>query len=138
MKTEIYTYLFGSGVIAIFLAFLIFNQMPQAEGSAFTGTNAFLQIATTTAVGPQDGEDTIFASNETCKARIVTTQGMTGGIMISFGDKTNGDFSSTTLSGQIGHYQAPSTTIAYDSGLYGCGRWTAYSHASQTISISEF
>lgn len=125
--------------LAIFtLAIVLFiKPIHQALGEAFTGTAAYLQIATTTAVGPQDGEDTIFAANDTCKARVVTTRGDSA-IMLSFGDKTNGDFSSTTLSAGIGHLQAASTTVVYDSGLYGCGRWTAYAWVSSTISVSEF
>lgn len=124
------------GVMAL-VAVLLFKPLYQANGSAFTGQATFLQIATTTAVGPQDGEDTIFASNETCKARVVTTQG-TSAIMLSFGDKINGDFSSTTLTGTIGHLQLASTTVAYDSGIYGCGRWTVFAWASSTLTVSEF
>lgn len=123
--------------ITLLAGVLMFKPIHNAWGEAFTGTAAFLQIATTTAVGPQDGEDTIFAANDTCKARVVTTQGLSA-VMLSFGDKTNGDFSSTTLSGQVGHLQAASTTVVYDSGLYGCGRWTAYAWVSSTISVSEF
>lgn len=128
--------LIAIGVIAL-VAVLLFKPLNQAQGSAFTGGRTFLQIATTTAVGPQDGEDTIFSSNETCNARVVTTQG-TSAVMLSFGDKTNGDFSSTTLAGTIGHLQAASTTVSYDAGIYGCGRWTAYAWASSTLTVSEF
>jgi hypothetical protein len=137
MKTQSLTFLFGSILVAVLLTGLILQQTNQADGSAFTGTRAFLQLATTTAVGPQDGQDTIFDSDETCNARVITTQGASA-IMISFGDKVNGDFSSTTLAGTIGHLQLASTTVVYDSGLYGCGRWTAYAWVSSTLSVSEF
>jgi hypothetical protein len=118
---------------------ILLKPIDSAFGGAFTGQSAYLQIATTTAVGPQDGEDTIFAARTdgSCKSRIITTQGASA-IMLSFGDKINGDFSSTTLSGQIGHLQAASTTVAYDGEIYGCGRWTAYAWASSTLSVSEF
>lgn len=128
--------LIGLGLF-ILAGILMMKPFYQAEGSAFTGGRTFLQIATTTAVGPQDGEDTVFASNETCNARVITTQGLSA-IMISFGDKTNGDFSSTTLGVAVGHLQAASTTEVYDAGLYGCGRWTVYAWASSTLTVSEF
>jgi hypothetical protein len=121
-------------------AVLLLKPMYQAYGSAFTGSAAYLQNATTTAVGPQDGDDTIFAVNADCKARVVSTLGGSA-IMLNFGDPGTdrlSNVSSTTLSGVIGHWQAASTTVAYDSGLYGCGRWTAFSYASQTITVSEF
>lgn len=128
--------LIGIGLILIAVV-LFFKPINSAIGAAFPGTISYLQIATTTAVGPQDGEDTIFASNDSCKARVITTRGDSA-IMLSFGDKTNGDFSSTTLAATIGHLQSASTTVVYDSSLYGCGRWTAYAWVSSTISVSEF
>lgn len=137
MKTQSISLALIGLALFILAGILMLKPLYQAEGSAFTGTRAFLQTATTTAVGPQDGEDTIFASNETCNARVVTTRGDSA-IMLSFGDKTNGDFSSTTLSGTVGHLQLASTTVVYDSGLYGCGRWTVYAWASSTLTVSEF
>lgn len=121
-------------------AVLLLKPLDSALGGAFTGTSAQLQFATTTAVGPQDGDDTIFTSNDTCKARVVTTRGDSA-ITLNFGDPGTdriGNISSTTLSATVGHLQLASTTVVYDSGLYGCGRVSAYSYASQTITISEF
>lgn len=121
-----------AGVIAM-------KPLYQTHGAAFTGQAAYLQIATTTVVGPQDITDTIFSARTdgSCKARIVSTTGGSA-IMLVFGDPANGDLSSSTVSGTVGHWQAASTTVAYDSGLYGCGRWSAYSYATQTITVSEF
>lgn len=113
--------------------------MQSVLGAAFTGQAAYLQNATTSVVGPQDHYDTIFTSATDCKARIVTTTG--SAIMLNFGEPgadRAGNISSTTVSGSVGHWQSASTTVAYDSGLYGCGQWTAFSYASQTISLSEF
>lgn len=123
-------------------AVLLFKPMYQALGEAFTGTSAYLQVATTTVVGPQDSDDTIFTARTdgACKSRVITTLGGSA-IMINFGDPGTdrlGNISSTTVSGVIGHWQAASTTVAYDSGLFGCGRWSAYSYATQTITVSEF
>lgn len=100
--------------------------------SAPSGLPATLTVATTTTVGPQQNI-TVFAAGE-CAARIVSTKAQ--GIMLLFADPTNGDISSTTLSGAVGHWQAGSTTIAYDSGLYGCGRMIGYAGASTTITVS--
>lgn len=118
---------------------LVLKPFNQALGGAFTGSSAYLQIATTTEVGPQDASDTIFSarSDGACKSRVITTRG-TSAITLVFGDTANGDLSSTTVSGAIGHLQAASTTEVYDGELFGCGRWSAYSYATQTITISEF
>jgi hypothetical protein len=127
--------------ILVLAGVLLLKPFDQALGGAFTGSAAYLQMATTTVVGPQDASDTIFSakSDNSCKSRVVTVPGSaTGGINIIFGDPTNGDISSTTLSGAIGHYQAASTTVAYDGEIYGCGRWTAYAWATSTLIVSEF
>jgi len=36
-----------------------------------------------------------------------------------------------------GFYQAASTTVAYDSGLYGCDAVRIYSFATQQITVLE-
>jgi hypothetical protein len=130
--------------LALFIlaGILMLKPFYQAEGAAFTGGRTFVQTATTTAVGPQDGEDTIFASDETCNARVISTQGLSA-IMIAFSDpvlsaQLAGNLGSTTVSASAGHFQAASTTVVYDAGLYGCGRWTVYAWASSTLTVSEF
>jgi hypothetical protein len=37
----------------------------------------------------------------------------------------------------IGHLQAASTTVSYDSGIYGCNAVRIYSFASSIITVSE-
>lgn len=120
-------------------AILLFKPLYQTYGSAPSGQASHLQVATTTVVGPQDANDTIFSASadDSCKARVVSTTGLSA-VMLVFGDPGNNDLSSTTLSGAVGHWQGASTTVAYDSGIYGCGRWSAYSYATQTITVSEF
>jgi len=93
-------------------------------------------MATTTEVGP-DEVITIFSSNANCSSRVVTTTDGTGQeIRVLFGAPTNGDV--TTPTATVGHFQTASTTVAYDSGLYGCGAWKAYADASTTLLIAEF
>lgn len=95
-------------------------------------------IATTTAVGPQE-TITVFSNKSNCSSRVISTTDGTGqAIQLLFGDPTNGDIASTSISEVVGHLQAASTTQVYDAGLYGCGRWVAYASASTTLLISEF
>jgi len=127
--------------IVLLAGVLLFKPINQALGEAFTGTSAYLQIATTTVVGPQDAAfDTVFTQNDSCKSRVISTTGASA-IMLNFGDPGTdrlNNVSSTTVSGSVGHWQGASTTVVYDSGLFGCGRVSAYSYATQTITVSEF
>ena len=127
--------------ILVLAGVLLLKPMNTAFGGAFTGTSAYLQTSTTTVVGPQGAaavKTQIFAENTACKARVVTTSGLSA-VMISFDDiPAAGNVGSTTVSGTVGHWQAASTTVAYDSGIYGCGTWNAYGYASSTITVSEF
>lgn len=117
------------------LAGVLFTQQTNtAQGSAFTGQPAYLQIATTTAVGP-DTKKQLFAENGYCRARVITTHA--SNLFLLFGDPGNGDLSSTTLSGTTGHLQLASTTVAYDSGIYGCGKWWSLAQASTSVTLSE-
>lgn len=115
----------------------VFNQPKDAVGAGYIGWSVYQQSATTTVVGPQS-KTTIYAAKTdgSCKSRVIGTK--TTPIVLFFGDPTNGDLSSTTLDGTTGFVQGASTTVAYDSGIYGCGRWTAYAAASTTITVSEF
>jgi len=104
-------------------------------GSAPSGLPASQRIATTTVVGP-DFATTIFASKASCASRVVsTTDGTNQEILIVFGTPTNGDIATPTAI--VGHAQTGSTTVAYDSGIYGCGAWKGYATASTTLLVSE-
>lgn len=133
--------LFALSALALAVVLLLqpFNNV---NGAAFTGQNAQLQFATSSVVGPQDADKTIFndSGSNGCKSRVVSTWGGSA-IMINFGDPAAdrvNNISSTTVSGSIGHWQAASTTVAYDGAIYGCGRWSAYAYATQTLTVSEF
>jgi hypothetical protein len=127
-----------TGVIAALavLAFIaLYIPTQNVESAGYFGYAARIQSATTTSIGGQVST-TIFSASvdDSCKSRIVTT-GATP-IRLSFGEVAG--FSSTTLSASVGHYQAASTTIAYDSGLYGCGWWTGRAiGATTTVTITE-
>lgn len=120
--------------LALLFSFILVGGTRLVGASAPTGVPATQGSATTTVVGPQETK-TLFASNSACASRIVRTQGTD--IYIAFADPTNGDVASTTLSAVVGFTQPASTTVAYDSGLYGCGRMTAEAVASTTITTAQ-
>lgn len=116
--------------VAAIVVILIATQINSQKelGSADNGVNAFIATSSTITVGP--GVATVFASSTTCTSRVITTVAQP--IMLSF---------STDIapSGSVGHLQGASTTVAYDSGIYGCGIWKAASYvASTSITKSEF
>lgn len=107
-------------------------QAQVAVGAAFPGQQARLQTATTTILGP--GTVTLFPASDFCLNRVVTTQGTE--IKVLFGDAIG--LTATSVSATVGHLQAASTTVAYDSGLYGCGKMVGRANASTTVTISSF
>lgn len=135
MKLTLQKILLGLLVIPFAAAILYFLVgTPQAFSSAPSGLPANQLTATTTVVGPQETK-TLFSANSVCTSRIIRTQGEP--IFLLFADPTNGDLASTTMTSLAGFYQAASTTVAYDSGLYGCGRMTVEALASTTITSAQ-
>ncbi len=125
--------LIGIAVVALVATFFLGRGN---LGSAPSGLPAAQSIATTTAVGP-DEVITIFANKASCSSRVIsTTDGSNQAIQVLFGAPTNGD--TTTPTELVGHLQAGSTTVSYDSGMYGCGAWKVFSTSSTTILVSEF
>lgn len=122
-----------AAVIVASLA-IAFIGLKIADASAPSGLASSQQYATTTQVGPQY-DQTVAAANPNCAARIIGTQAQP--IMLIFADPTNGDISSSTISQSVGFIQAASTTVSYDSGIYGCGRVIGYAAASTTITVAE-
>lgn len=114
--------LFG---VALFLSTLLSSN--NAIASAPSGLPA--TVATSSALSITTASLSIFATS-TCSARVITTG--SSAILITFTD-VQGAVPTATL----GHWQAASTTIAYDSGLYGCGTLRAFSQSAQTIYVSE-
>ena len=122
--------LYVLGAVFIFTVIYLFgSSSTQVFANAPNGIPTNIAFATTTAVGPQQNIQIFSASN--CNSRIIST--VASPIMIIFADPSNGDIASTTLSGIKGSVQAASTTVAYDSSQYGCGRWFAYAFSSTTI-----
>ena len=128
--------IFLSGILSVAVVALIalfYSTSQPAVGSGYIGWPVHLQTATTTTVGP-DTNVTLFADAADCKSRVVSTRG--SAIVVSFGDTAG--YGSTTMALSDGHLQAASTTVAYESGTYGCGRMTALGYSSTTITTSSF
>lgn len=115
------------------LLFLSVGSQPPAHmssGSAVPGNAALVTTSIASkSVGP-DEKIQLF-STSTCASRIVTTSGDSD-IRLSLSENGKASLSST-----VGVAQLASTTVAYDSGLYGCGRVDAYAFASSTVTVVE-
>lgn len=135
MKSLLHTkYIFLSiAFLAIAFFALSFNLTSSVHASAPSGLPATQAIATTTVIGPQNNVTVL--SSDNCSARIISTVGTP--IQLLMADPTNGDLSSTTLNGKNGLVQAASTTVIYDSGVFGCGKIIGYAAASTTITVID-
>lgn len=131
MKLELRQWVYYcSAVLLVLVASLIWSAYvtPQATGSAPTGYSAV--NGTTSAITMTDATDVseLFATS-TCVSRVITTG--TKNIRLKFFD------SAFALSATAGHLQTASTTVAYDSGIYGCGLVTGLSTDADTVRVSE-
>lgn len=106
---------------------LVSSREPIALGSATAGLPA--SVATTSVETVGTTATMVFATS-TCTSRIITTEGSP--IMITFSD-----YAGQSPTGSLGHWQAGSTTVAYDSGLYGCGAVKVYSNPQSVITTTE-
>ena len=110
------------GLVVLFLVigYWAYYSMPEPEprsGSAPTG--AATNYATTSLITLSNtASRDLFATSTGCTARIITTSSTPVRIKM-------GDHAEWTLSNSRGIFQPASTTQTYDSGLYGCGLWTA-------------
>lgn len=105
------------------------NVTPQILGSAPTGYTAINGTSTTITMTASDDVSELFATS-TCVTRIITTG--TKNIRLKFFD-----FATPVLSSTVGHLQTASTTVSYDSGIYGCGLVTGLSTDADTVTVSE-
>lgn len=119
--------IFGVALVSLFLPTSKVSQQESIKGLP----NLQAGIASTSAIlaGPAQIK-TIFQSKYACASRIISTGGNSA-IMISFDPNI-------APNGVVGHLQLASTTVAYNSELYGCGAVTAYGFSSSTITVSDF
>lgn len=113
-------------IVAILGGSYATRQLPL--GSASIGNPA--NVATTTNVALTAATAANIIATSTCTARIITTSG--SAVMLTFSDKQG-----QTPTGSFGFLQAASTTVVYDSGLYGCGLVKATSFATQLVTVSD-
>lgn len=116
-------------LFALIAALIIFSNVlaPRSLAGAPSGLPA--TVATSSNPTVTTTAALVFATSS-CAARIITT--VASPIMITFSD--NQGKVPTAL---YGHLQPASTTVAYDSGIYGCGAVRVYSFASSAISVTE-
>lgn len=116
--------------LGLFASALLFSSLlaSYAGAAAPSGLQAIVStssnptVTTTAAI--------VFATTTQCSSRVVTTYASP--IMLTFSDNQG-----KTPTGTYGHLQLASTTVAYDSGIYGCGAYKVYSFVSQAITVTE-
>ena len=120
--------------LSVLVALLAIKQIPELSfGGATPGLYSTVSSSPETRIGSTSAE-TIFNTTFDCTARVISTTGRA--IMLSFG--------STTPTAIVGNVQAASTTVAYDSEIYGCGQVRAYAYEvsatvpSSTVGLIEF
>ena len=121
--------LIGISFIAFAIIFTL-NSPQQIKAEATSGLPATLATSSPRQVGTSTTPTILAQGNNVCTSRVISTTNQP--IMLSFGFAydQNGVYGSTTLSQNQGIFQAASSTIAYDSGLYGCGTTSAISVVS--------
>lgn len=125
--TNIHKGLLGAALIAfIGMALFIVSSHPIAQ-AAFPNLHARFATTTTKIVGP--GVTTVVTARDTCASRVISTRN--GAVLLSFDENT-------APSATRGHLQSASTSIAYDSELYGCGPIRAFGYSSTTITLTTF
>ena len=114
----------GLTVFVLNLSTGLFN----AQASAPSGLPA--TIATTSSQILTAATAELVVATSSCSSRVITTSG--SAVMMTFSANQG-----LIPSGFFGHLQAASTTVAYDSGLYGCNALTMYSFTTQYVTVSE-
>lgn len=118
------------GIITAILVVIAYEVAPPAQVPTLGNGDASLiaNYATSSAIVVGTTASTVLATS-TCQARIITVPG-TSAIMMTFNDKY-------TPTGSFGITQAASTTVAYNSGIYGCGALKIFSFAAQNITVTD-
>lgn len=117
----------SAAIVLTLLVLIGYTEYQTAHASAPSGLQA--TIATTSNPTVNTTAALVIATSS-CSARIITTYASP--IMITFSDVQG-----SIPTGLFGHLQAASTSIAYDSGLYGCGAVRIYSFVAQNITVSD-
>ena len=126
-------------ILAIILAALTGNQVANLGGSP---GNLASDVATSSTVSTGDKSVNVLFATSTqgglCASRTISTQA--NAILIQFSPGVGeGPHGTTSLQNGFGHPQAASSTVNYDSAVYGCGAWIVMSSGvgTTTLTITE-
>lgn len=127
---KIKTFLIIAGLfVTVGIMTAIFSETKLATAGAPSGLQT--TVATSTAYSVSTSASTLFATSTACSSRIITTTSQP--IMLVFSDRAG-----QVPTGTFGHLQSASTTVAYDSGIYGCNAYKAYGYGgSSNLTLTE-
>lgn len=138
-KTLITISALALAMCATFFALSYLQETGSAK-AAIVGLPAAVSTTSTMVIGPSTSYNAALGSfmgtsssqekTNLCASRVISTNNTP--IMVALSSSA-----STTLSGSVGNWQGASTTVGYDSGLYGCGYWTFYAYATTTITVTQ-
>ena len=138
-RTEKALWYVAGFLAAIALALWLGPMIQKSYGSAPSGLSTTITDFNVVSVGPGVNGTVLTHTSANCTSRIISTGA--NAIMMKFSSSTvsNGvATASPKVSGNFGHLQLASTTVAYDGGIYGCGGIAAYGFdASSTIYYTE-
>lgn len=121
------------GLLLTLAGWLLGGSLPAKLGGAPAGLYTSYSTTSQATIGPQERLAFLYPLTD-CTSRVISTVG--SAIMLSF--NTSSSTATSTVSGTQGVVQAASTTVAYDSEIYGCGVVAGLGFASTTISIIQF
>ena len=139
MVNKLNKVLVSLAVVTLSIAAIVFaikydKPTQEAVGANFPGTSSHL--ATSTRFNVKTSSTMLFATSTDCTSRVISF----GGVSASTTYITFGDIASTTpnLPKTNAITFQGSTTVAFDSGIYGCNTWRAVADTAMDIWIAEF
>src|SRR3990167_7046135 len=118
-----------AGVIVLLIAMIVL--IGRSSGGTLSGAPPGVPGTVATSSNPTvSTSGIVIIATSTCSARIITT--VASPIMLTFSD-----FEGDVPTALFGHLQGASTTVSYDSGVYGCGLVKAYGFVSSAITVTD-
>ena len=140
MKKENTKYILGIGLLAALVAlFVLFDRVP-TNAAAPSGLPAAIASSSRSVLVGTTSPTTIFSATTNCASRVIST--LSQPILLTISTSSGGALQNIPTATN-GIFQGASTTVAYDSGLYGCGEVSVYGYQfsvsvpSTTITILE-
>ena len=128
------------GLLVLILGLLTGNQVSELGGSP---GNLASDFSTSSTVQISNDSVVVLFPTSTpaglCASRVIATNSDV--ILIRFSPvEADGRSATTSLQNRQGFVQLASTTVNYDSSVYGCGAWivTGSDSATTSITITEF